>query len=253
MGKRPLLVSIANQKGGVGKSTTTALVAAYLHNYTPLKICVIDIDPQDTLVKYREAEIENHLTRFVEDRSYKKTWLELRKAQPKKDHVFAVDGLKEVDPDGMLAYNLIQSRLEKDFDIIFVDFPGFTASEGLMISLMQMDYILCPFTADYNTILSTHDFLEYVFKAKEEGEAKAKKIAAFKWRYSLVKNTSLVHASQGELMSLFNKLYMFESHIPDAVEYERYSTLIPTNLKGAKSIEPFVNEFLEFIGINKLA
>mgnify|MGYP002712891991 CR=1 FL=1 len=50
-------VAFATQKGGVGKSTVTALVANYVHNVMGLNVAVIDCDePQHSIAGLRDKE-----------------------------------------------------------------------------------------------------------------------------------------------------------------------------------------------------
>lgn len=54
MNKRPILVAFSNQKGGVGKSTVTAVLASYFNYVRGLKVAVVDCDyPQFSLEKLR--------------------------------------------------------------------------------------------------------------------------------------------------------------------------------------------------------
>lgn len=50
MNKRPILVAFSNQKGGVGKSTVTTVLASYFNYVKGLKVAVVDCDyPQFSL------------------------------------------------------------------------------------------------------------------------------------------------------------------------------------------------------------
>lgn len=50
-------VAFATQKGGVGKSTVTALVANYIHNVMGIDVAVIDCDePQHSIAGLRDKE-----------------------------------------------------------------------------------------------------------------------------------------------------------------------------------------------------
>ena len=52
MSKECLLVAISNQKGGVGKSALTVVLASYLHYEKDLNVAIIDCDsPQHSLGK----------------------------------------------------------------------------------------------------------------------------------------------------------------------------------------------------------
>lgn len=58
MPKLPKYISIASQKGGVGKSTITTIVASLLHYTMGKNIAIIDCDyPQHSLCKLRERDL----------------------------------------------------------------------------------------------------------------------------------------------------------------------------------------------------
>ena len=59
MNKRPILVAFSNQKGGVGKSTVTAVLASYFNYVRGLKVAVVDCDyPQFSLEKLRGRDLK---------------------------------------------------------------------------------------------------------------------------------------------------------------------------------------------------
>ena len=60
MKKEPLLIAFASQKGGVGKSAFTVLVASILHYQKGLKVGVVDCDsPQHSISRMRDRDIES--------------------------------------------------------------------------------------------------------------------------------------------------------------------------------------------------
>lgn len=57
MSKEPLFVAVSNQKGGVGKSALTVVLASYFHFEKNLNVAIIDCDsPQHSLVRMRERD-----------------------------------------------------------------------------------------------------------------------------------------------------------------------------------------------------
>ena len=57
MNKKPISISFANQKGGIGKSTLTVLAASWLRYVRGLNVLVVDCDfPQNSIVELRERE-----------------------------------------------------------------------------------------------------------------------------------------------------------------------------------------------------
>lgn len=58
MKKEPLFVALSNQKGGVGKSTFTVLLASYFHYLKGYNVLVVDCDyPQHSISTMREWEV----------------------------------------------------------------------------------------------------------------------------------------------------------------------------------------------------
>ena len=56
---KEIFVAFATQKGGIGKSTVTALAASYLHNVKGLNVAVVDCDaPQHSIHGLRERELK---------------------------------------------------------------------------------------------------------------------------------------------------------------------------------------------------
>ena len=58
---KPLKISFSTQKGGVGKSTLTTLIASVLHYRLGYNVLIIDCDfPQHSLTNMRERDKKKH-------------------------------------------------------------------------------------------------------------------------------------------------------------------------------------------------
>ena len=60
MKREPLFVALSNQKGGVGKSTFTVLLASYFHYLNGYNVLVVNCDyPQHSISAMRDKEVGN--------------------------------------------------------------------------------------------------------------------------------------------------------------------------------------------------
>ena len=67
--EKELLVAVASQKGGVGKSVFTVLLASVLHYRKGLRVAVVDCDyPQHSIALMRERDMGGPATRHAVDR-----------------------------------------------------------------------------------------------------------------------------------------------------------------------------------------
>ena len=60
MRKRCVFIALSNQKGGVGKSTLTVLLASYFHYVKGRQVAVVDCDyPQFSIQALRTRDTQN--------------------------------------------------------------------------------------------------------------------------------------------------------------------------------------------------
>ena len=149
-----IFVAFATHKGGIGKSTVTALAASYLHNVQGHNVAVIDCDaPQHSIHGLRERE-----TKLIDESLYFKALAcdHFRKIKKNAYPVIASDALNALDDaERMLAEEEVKP------DIVFFDMPGTLKSNGVVKTLSQMDYIFAPMSADRFVVESTLQSVSY--------------------------------------------------------------------------------------------
>ncbi len=133
-----VFIAFENPKGGVGKSTLTALFAGYVHSIskdTGLTISVVDIDDaQNTIGKMRLYDAEQ---------------------EEKLDEEYQVLNISSSEFVANMEY------LKEEFDIILVDFPGNLKQDGVVQTLMMMDIVIIPFEPSKIEIMHTLNFYNY--------------------------------------------------------------------------------------------
>ena len=115
--EKELLVAIASQKGGVGKSVFTVLLASVLHYRKGLRVAVVDCDsPQHSIALMRERDMESVMKNDDLKVNLYRQYERIRKpAYPviKSDPEKAVEDLRRyMDEKG------------ETFDIVLFDLPG---------------------------------------------------------------------------------------------------------------------------------
>lgn len=136
------VVSIGNQKGGVGKSTITSLVANYLHNnYPDIKIVVVDADDyQNSLIQIRSAEIAYN---------------------EQNNENYDSSGLYDLFKIDSAAYPVQDESLRNEYDLIFIDFPGNLKQAGVTTTYNFIDHLFIPTGTSRMDLDSTLEFASY--------------------------------------------------------------------------------------------
>ena len=148
MSKRCVFVAMSSQKGGVGKSTMTVLLAGYFHYVMGYNVAVVDCDyPQFSIKALRSRDTQNveknvNLQRMLcgqFDRTGKKAYPVLTSVPGKE--------LKTALP------------LTGGCDILFFDLPGTVNSPGVIKTIVNMDYVFTPIIQDRMVMQSSLSFL----------------------------------------------------------------------------------------------
>lgn len=150
--KKETFIAFATQKGGIGKTSVTVLVASYLHYVKGYNVAIIDCDyPQNSVMDIRIREEE-----LIDNNPHFRTLaLNHFKALGKSAYPII-----ESNPEDALrdARELMEDETVKP-DIILFDMPGTIQSDGVLLTLSKMDYIFAPISADRLVIESTLQFI----------------------------------------------------------------------------------------------
>jgi len=92
------VLSIANSKGGVGKSTITMLLASAFSKHLKKKVLILDTDSQESITKWYESE----------------------------KHFYDNESLVKVERIMPAHVRMFLDRFGESFDIVFIDVPRMT-------------------------------------------------------------------------------------------------------------------------------
>lgn len=135
--QRAKIIALANQKGGVGKTTTTVHVGAGLVELGYRVLCV-DADPQATLMTWVSRAKE-------EDQQLQFTTVSLHES---KDKIF-----REL------------KKFVNDYDYIIVDCPPSVEDPRSAVVMMVSDAVIIPTSSSPVDFWSSNEFIGEVYKA----------------------------------------------------------------------------------------
>lgn len=216
-----IVITFANQKGGAGKSTLTALLANTFSQDYGKRVLVLDCDFQASLTHLRS----------------------LQQAE---------------NPDAKFTYTIAQVPLSKlqnychakkdDFDYILVDIPGLLygtdGSAGKIVKFMFIcDLVLIPIRAsvfDYDSSTLFFKHLKEVQQTKTRMNYKME-IFGFVNQYTRsAENNDLIHGLEHDRFPLL------KSVISSLADYQRVSVSIKSMQKSVVSNPRVKREYSEF-------
>ena len=232
-----IIITIANQKGGVGK-TMTAKELAYIWSTQGKKVLVIDADPQKGLTLRTNIDDNKKLTLkpvlegyvMAEDAiEHTDTYDILRGDQKLKK----ASELFNIEEDKTALKEILE---ELDYDIIIIDgAPG----DSILYDMCYVasNYIIVPVDASPEAITGIAEMHNVITKYKEEGVTNVKFLGTLMCRVKL----AFGHPSN-LYIDRYNEL---STYIKDLIQVGPFETYIrdTDNCGSAAGVQMAVNEY----------
>lgn len=210
------IISVANQKGGAGKSTLAMLLAG-VYAHRGWKVLVVDADPQATATRWASAA--------PEDEPFPAT----------------VSGLAA-------AGEKIHREVRKyvgDYDIIFIDCPPAVESPVPMSSFMIADLVLVPVLPSPADVWATRAIEALIERAQDFNETLQARIVP-----NRVKDTTIARESLKFIRHSF-RLQCTRAMLGDRTAYQQSVAMgsIVKASKAAGEVEVLADEILGLLGL----
>ncbi|MDE6560194.1 MAG: ParA family protein, partial [Muribaculaceae bacterium] len=144
MMQTPVIVTFANQKGGVGKTTLCVTFANYLVT-KGVRVVIVDCDFQHSILKCRRSDLRKYGEGTVP---------------------YSVIEKEATDKDDMTE---LMEKLHNDpsIEVALVDSPGSLKAAGLVPLFVNSDIIVIPFHYDLVTVPSTASFIMFLDRLRQ--------------------------------------------------------------------------------------
>lgn len=210
MEKRPCFISICNQKGGVGKSTFTVLVASLLHYRMGRRVLVVDCDyPQGSVARQRERELAT-----LDGSDYYKLMM-IRQFKATGRKIWPVIECPAAQAMSRVEQYFKQSTEQLDY--VLFDFPGTTAVKGVLTLMAAMDHVFIPMKADKMFMESSITFARVIADTLARGGGSG--VHVFWTMIDRRERTSL-YGQYEKVLEMFS-LPLMSTHVPLRVNFNK--------------------------------
>lgn len=253
--KEPTIIAFSTQKGGVGKSTFTTLMASILHYRMGYQVAVFDCDfPQYTLLQMRERDLKMVMQNEILKKMAHKQFTSINKK------AYSIFQSKTEQVLGEMGTYINESEVTPD--VIFLDLPGTVNTAGILKTLTYVNYIFSPITADRVVLESTLSFTDVLTNViMKENQTGIRGIHLF-WNQVDGRERTILYKNYNKVI-LDLGLQLMETTITDSKRFRKEgestaktvfrSTLLPADPKllAQCRLDRFVEEFLKIVKLQQ--
>jgi chromosome partitioning protein len=248
-----MIITVANQKGGVGKTTTAINLSAAVAN-KGFKTLLIDLDPQSnstmSYVDPRSVSRSMFDVLVSEELSFKDVIVPTSMTNlflaPSKIALAKLESKLIGEIDGPFRLKDKMKDTAKEYDYIFIDTPP-TLGMITVNALVASTHILVPIQSSYFALEGTDDLLETIEKIKARPNPNLQLLGVVITMHD--KRTTLardIHAQIGEVFGdrLFNTVITKSIRLEESPAYKESIFTFAPKSSGAMEYYSLSEEIL---------
>lgn len=141
----PVVLAFATQKGGMGKTTLSVLVASWLHYKLNIKVAILDVDGSQLSVYNQRLSEHEHLD----------------------ENTIARLDKQDIEPYPILAGSPgdvpeLLKRLPTDVQLVLIDMPGSIDVEGYEVAIGALDHLIVPMETSRYAVSTGFSYLNAI-------------------------------------------------------------------------------------------